>query len=231
MSDDFGLETLAEMPNYYDWIMETFAPFVRGHVIEYGAGIGVISQRLAPLADRLSLVEPSAAFVQALQAKFRDTPKIELIAASLEDHVASVGVATADTVVMVNVLEHIEDDRGALAALLRALRPGGYLLIFVPALQALMSKLDIQFGHYRRYNRPDLVAKVGRGGGVVEICHYFDLFGVLPWFLLNKLMGATSFIPQLVHAHDKFVVPLSRTIERAVSPPIGKNLILVARKV
>jgi SAM-dependent methyltransferase len=230
MSDDFGLEVLADMPNYYDWIMETFAPFVRGHVIEYGAGLGIISQRLEPLAEKLSLVEPSAVFVQALRGKFRDETKIELISESLEDHTRTIGPATSDTVVMVNVLEHIEDDRAAISALFRALRPGGHLLVFVPALQLLMSKLDVQFGHFRRYNRAELTAKVGQAGGKVIICRYFDFFGMLPWFVLNKLLGATNFNPKFIHVHDKFVVPISRRMERAISPPLGKNLIMIARK-
>ncbi len=157
MSDDFELEILATMPNYYGWIMETFAPFVRGHVVEYGAGTGTISQRLAALADKLALVEPSANLAAILRSKFRDDRKVEVIDQTLQQHVVQVGGAAVDTVVMVNVLEHIEDDRQALAVLLGMLRPAGHLLIFVPALQGLMSKLDLMFGHFRRYHRADLV--------------------------------------------------------------------------
>ncbi len=230
MSDDFELEILATMPNYYGWIMETFAPFVRGHVVEYGAGTGTISQRLAALADKLALVEPSANLAAILRSKFRDDRKVEVIDQTLQQHVVQVGGAAVDTVVMVNVLEHIEDDRQALAVLLGMLRPAGHLLIFVPALQGLMSKLDLMFGHFRRYHRADLVAKVAEAGGEVQVCHYFDFFGIFPWFLLNKLMGATSFNPALIQIHDKFVVPGSRAVEKLVPPPIGKNIILVARK-
>jgi SAM-dependent methyltransferase len=230
MADVFELELLAEMPNYYGWIMETLAPFVRGNVIEYGAGTGTISQRLTTLADKLVLVEPSADLAAVLRAMFRDDPKVMVINESLEQHALRIGAATVDTVVMVNVLEHVEDDRQALAQLFRILQPGGHLLIFVPALQKLMSKLDLMFGHFRRYHRTDLVQKVAQAGGEAELCRYFDFLGILPWFFLNKLMGATTFNPQLAHIHDKFVVPISRTAERAISPPIGKNIILVARK-
>ncbi len=230
MSDDFELEILATMPNYYGWIMEAFAPFVRGHVVEYGAGTGTISQRLASLADKLTLVEPSANLAATLRTKFRDDRKVEVIDQTLEQHVVKMGDAAVDTVVMVNVLEHIEDDRQALAVLLGMLRPAGHLLIFVPALQGLMSKLDLMFGHFRRYHRADLVAKVAQAGGEVQVCRYFDFFGIFPWFLLNKLIGATSFNSGLIQIHDKFVVPISRAVEKAVPPPIGKNIILVARK-
>jgi SAM-dependent methyltransferase len=230
MADAFELELLATMPNYYAWIMEAFTPFVRGHVIEYGAGTGTISRLLVPLADTFSAVEPSSNLAAALQAKFRDDSKVEVVRESLQNHAIKAGAATVDTVVMVNVLEHIEDDNQALAHVFRMLRPGGYLLIFVPALQALMSKLDVIFGHFRRYHRLELLQKVTEAGGEVEICRYFDFLGIGPWFVLNKVMGATAFNPRIVDIHDRFVVPVSRAAERMISPPIGKNIILAARK-
>ena len=230
MADQFELEVLARMPNYYSWIMETFAPFVCGHVVEYGAGMGTVSQQLAPLAQQLTLVEPSTDLAASLRAKFCDDQKVVVDEDSLEQHAARTGAATVDTIVMVNVLEHIADDRQALAYLFYILRPGGCILTFVPALQKLMSKIDLKFGHFRRYSRTDLADKIGAAGGDVQLCRYFDFFGVLPWLLLNKLMGATRFNPHFVRLHDKFVVPISRSVERVITPPIGKNLILVARK-
>jgi len=230
MADAFELEVLSGTSNYYDWIMETLAPFVRGHVIEFGAGTGTISERLAPLLDELTLVEPSSELAATLRTKFRGRPTIKVVYSTLEDHCAKIADATVDAIVMVNVLEHIEDDRRALAELLRILRPGGSLLVFVPALQGLMSKLDLMFGHFRRYSRRELTQKVMEGDAEIVLCRYFDFFGTFPWFILNRVMGATTFNPRLVRIHDRFVVPLSRAAERLVSPPLGKNVILVARK-
>jgi SAM-dependent methyltransferase len=234
MTDPFyegrDLEILADMPNYYDWIMDALSPYVRGHVIEYGAGAGTVSARLAPLADKLTLVELSANLIAPLSARFGNNPKVSVVRESLEEHSGHLAAETADTVVMVNVLEHIEDDRDALTHLLRILRPGGHLLLFVPALQGLMSKLDLMHGHFRRYHRPDLIAKVEEAGGEVVLARYFDCIGVIPWLVLNKLMGSTTFNPLLVSMNDKFVVPASRMFERVISPPFGKNLILAMRK-
>ena len=141
-----------------------------------------------------------------------------MVGESLEQYAVGMGAEAVETAVMVNVLEHIEDDRQALAQLFRMLRPGGHFVV-VPALQALMSELDLMFGHFRRYHRADLVEKVSQAGGEVKLCRYFDCFGVLPWFLLNKLMRATAFNPELIHIHDKFMVPVSRAAERIISPP------------
>ncbi len=93
-----------------------------------------------------------------------------------------------------------------------------------------MSRLDVMFGHFRRYHRADLIARVTEAGGQVQVCRYCDFVGIFPWFFLNKLMGATAFNPGLIQLHDKFVVLVLRAAERLVPLPIGKNLILVARK-
>ena len=223
------LAALSDMPNYYSRIFEVFGPCIRGHVVEYGAGIGTVSDRLLPLADRLTVVEPSPNLAVALKSRFANDPRVEVREDTLEDHAPRLASESVDTVVMINVLEHIDDDPGALSQLLRILKPGGMLLIFVPALEALMSKLDRHHGHFRRYHKPDLTEKIVKAGGNVLTCRYFDLVGVLPWFLLNKLMGITTFNRSMVKFNDRVIVPLSRILE-AVPPPLGKNLILVARK-
>ncbi|MBX7199494.1 MAG: class I SAM-dependent methyltransferase [Rhodospirillaceae bacterium] len=224
------LEVLADMPNYYAWIMETFGPHVRGDVVEYGAGIGTVSSRLAPLAASLTLVEPSANLIPPLSARFAATPQVRVLHARLEDHVAALAEQSVDTLVLVNVLEHIEDDRAALQAMFRSLRRGGHLLVFVPALNFLMSKLDRLLGHFRRYHRPDLVSKVSAAGGAVKACRYVDLLGVGPWFLLNTLLGGTKFNPALVTLNDRVVLPMTKGLESIIPAPFGKNLILVAEK-
>ena len=224
------LEALADMPNYYTWIMETFGPFVRGDVVEYGAGIGTVSSRLAPLATSLTLVEPSANLIPPLSARFAAMPKVRVLNQRLEDHVAALAGQSVDTLVLVNVLEHIENDRAALQAMFGALRPGGHLLIFVPALGFLMSRLDRMLGHFRRYHRPDLVGKVSAAGGAVKACRYIDLLGVVPWLLLNTVLGGTKFSPVLVTLNDRVAVPISKGLERIIPAPFGKNLILVAEK-
>lgn len=225
------LEVFASsMANYYAWIMEAFSPYIHGDVIEYGAGIGTMSELVAPLSETLTLVEPSSNLLAPLRSRFGKESKVTVEGESLESHVANLGGNTVDTVIMVNVLEHIEDDQAALLNLFRVLRPGGHLLIFVPALQFLMSRVDLMHGHFRRYHRPDLKAKITAAGGDILTCRYFDLAGVGPWLLLNKIMGSTSFNPTLVNFHDRAVVPISRALESVFEPPFGKNLLLVACK-
>src|SRR5207302_1228533 len=124
----------ADMPNYHAWIMSWFRPYIRGHVAEYGAGTGTFSRLLRPLAEKLTLVEPSVNLHAALREKFLDDPSVEIGATTLEEHVSKMASGAVDTIVLVNVLEHIEDDTWALSELSRIVAPGGCVLIFVPAL-------------------------------------------------------------------------------------------------
>lgn len=224
------LEVLADMPNYYGWIMGIIGPHIRGRVIEYGSGTGTITQRLLPYATSVVAVEPSANLIPALRARAGSQQTVEIFNDTLEVHAARQPAGSADTIVMINVLEHIEDDQAALRMLVRMLKPNGMLLIFVPALRQLMSKLDLIHGHFRRYHRPDLEAKVKHAGADIISCSYFDALGALSWFILNTAMGSTGFNPSLVRINDSVFIPLSRTIEGVIKPPFGKNLILAARK-
>lgn len=225
------LEVLSGLTHYHDWIMDYFAPFIRGAVVEYGAGNGSISARLRPLATKLDLVEPSPALMPLLRERFRGDAAVAMQASNLEAHIVAVPVNTYDCAVLVNVLEHIADDGEAVRALFRILKPGGTLLLFVPALPFLFSRLDSFYGHFRRYRRDALARLVADAGFDVGEARYLDMLGVAPWWLLNTLGSAVTFNSVLVRLYDRLGVPLTRAIERLFkAPPFGKNVVLIARK-
>src|SRR3990172_5931740 len=112
----------------------------------------------------------------------------------------------------------------------RLLKPGGRLLIFVPALPALYGSLDRVFGHCRRYTKSSLERLVaGAGFGVVRLC-YFDILGVLPWWIVGRLARSRTISPAMVGLYDRIAVPIGRALETVVPPPFGKNLVLIAQK-
>jgi len=224
------LETLEVLENYRAWIVEEFAPFLRGHAVEIGAGIGSYSARFLPFVDTLELVEPSTRLHPRLESRFGNDPRIVVTPATVEGWARVTPDAARDAVIMINVLEHIADDRDVLREFHRILRPGGHLLIFVPALMALYSPLDRLFGHHRRYHRGELVEKVAAAGFRIGTCRYFDALGMLPWLIINRWAGATRFSPAAARLYDRIGVPLTRTAERLITPPAGKNLILVATR-
>ena len=225
------LEALSGMVHYYGWIVDYFAPHTHGRAVEYGCGNGTISARLLPHVEKLDLVEPSPNLVAILRDRFAGDAAVAVNAQTLETHVVASDSDTYDTAVLVNVLEHIADDTAALRELHRILRPGGALLLFVPALPFLFSRLDTLYGHFRRYRRDDLVGMIRAVGFDVADARYLDMLGVAPWFLLNTLCGATRFSPFMVRLYDRFGVPLTRFLESLLpTVPFGKNVLLIARK-
>jgi SAM-dependent methyltransferase len=224
------LDVLGLMHRYYEWIVRFFRPYLRGHIVEYGAGAGSISKRLLPFAERLELVEPAANLAERLRARFAGDPRVTVHPALLEQYVEALPAASLDAQVLVNVLEHVRDDDHALAALFRSTAPGGHLLLFVPALRLLMSELDRQHGHFRRYHRDELADQVRRAGFEVVEARYVDMIGVLPWLLFNTLMGQTEFKPRMIRFYDRFIHPLTEALEKILPTPFGKNVVVLARR-
>lgn len=227
------LEGLAETVNYQEWIADQFYPYLHGRIMEIGAGIGTMAGRWLSRAGELHLVEPAKNLFPALRENFHDRPNVMLHHGSLEETLSkNPGLAAEafDAVIMVNVLEHIEDDARVLELIHRMLRPGGYLLIFVPAMPVLYGSLDMKFGHYRRYTRARLIAVCGKTGYEIASCRYFDMFGAFPWWLVNRVLRSSTLNPRMARLYDRLVVPFARHTEKVVAPPFGKNLVLIGRR-
>jgi len=224
------LEAMVEAAAYHRWIRDEIAPYLGPRVAEIGAGRGTFSRLLleVPAVRTLLAVEPAAAMHAHLRAALGADPRVRALHGTLAD-VADEVAGTLDAVLYVNVLEHVRDDAGELARARRALRPGGHLVVFVPALRWLYADFDASVGHHRRYHRAPLAALAGDAGLTVVRARYFDVAGVLPWLVamrwLRLPLRAAS-----VRLYDRAVVPVMRRVESVVAPPLGKNLLLVARR-
>lgn len=221
------LEALQILHRYRGWILDEFGPYLSGRTVEIGAGIGTYSRPIREMATRLDLVEPSTHLFQRLTETFAGDARVRMFNMTAEQWVGTTPSSAYDSVVMVNVLEHLADDTAILQEVYRLLRPGGHLLLFVPALMLLYSPLDRLFGHYRRYNLRELRKKARAAGFELQRCRYFDWLGALPWLLINRMAGATRITPGLAGIYDAIGVPLTRAVERVIPPPFGKNIILV----
>jgi len=226
--DGRDLEVLANLPNYHGWIMDGFRRHLRGKAIEFGAGAGAISERLLPCVNSLDLVEPSVNLAATLKDRFADDGSVTVHTSTLEIYLAN-GHPEFDVAVLVNVLEHIEDDVDALRGLRAQIRKGGSLLMFVPAMPFLFSKLDREFGHFRRYTAFDLEQKVEQAGFQILESRYMDILGIVPWWLLNTVCGKTEFNQSLVTLYDTVGIPVTRLLEKIIRAPVGKNILITAR--
>jgi SAM-dependent methyltransferase len=221
------LEAMACAPNYTGWIRDEFALHLRGRVAEVGAGTGTFTAALLGLGlERIVAIEPAPSMHARVAARYAGERRVATFHGTLADVVAS--GERFDAVVYNNVLEHIGDDAGELAQARDALRPGGALLVFSPALPCLMSDFDRSVGHVRRYRKAGLGTLARDAGFRVERLHYVDIAGIVPWYLF-MVLGRGMLDPRKVGTYDRLVVPIVRRLERLVRPPIGRNVMLVAR--
>jgi SAM-dependent methyltransferase len=230
------LEALADLPHYVDWIRHGFAGHLRGRVLEVGAGTGNFSIQYVADVDEAVLLEPAQNLYPILAARFCSLPHVQPVCGLLDEwsqrpeaH-GGPGRRLFDAAVMVNVLEHIADDQGTLRRLALLLRPGGKLLVFVPALRWLYGSLDAEVQHYRRYSRSGLTRVVSRAGLDVLSLRFFDAVGVLPWLLAGRILKRRRFSAAAAHVYDRVVVPVVSRLERWLRLPLGKNLICIAQR-
>jgi SAM-dependent methyltransferase len=235
VSDDYyghDLEAMVQARNYHRWIFDEIEPFLGRRIVEVGAGTGSFS---ALMLDRptesLSLVEPSPGMYAQLEGWLAERCDARASAhrAFFGDVAATIGATQRpDTVLYINVLEHVEHDGTELRIARDVLEPGGRLIIFVPALPWLHGRFDDAVGHHRRYVKRQLEALcVGAGFRVVH-SRYFDVAGILPWWLKYRVLRSARMEGSAVKLYDRLVVPVMRRVESVVRPPLGKNIVLIA---
>jgi SAM-dependent methyltransferase len=223
------LHALAEARNYYRWVNRQFAPFIGKRVIEVGAGIGTFAQSLldhVPVSE-LVLVEPSNNLFPILQRRFAEEPRVKIVHGYFQPFASP---AMADSIVLVNVLEHIAEDQTFLNDAYAALTLGGTLLLLVPALPPIYGSLDRAFGHYRRYTKTSLASKLRVAGfGIVRLA-YVNLLGIAGWFLTGKVLRRMTLESRHVRWYDQWVIPWLSRLEERWEPPCGQSLIVIAQK-
>ncbi|MPZ87262.1 MAG: methyltransferase domain-containing protein [Nitriliruptorales bacterium] len=221
-----AVEQSSQQPRYRRYQFSLIAPHCGLSVLEIGSGQGDFAAQFTGL-QRLVLTDVDPAAVRLLKVRFAGRPEVEVREFDLDAELQPHG--PVDSVVAINVLEHLEDDAAALRALNALVRPGGSIILWVPAYPALYGDFDHKVGHYRRYTPDALSAVVKTAGLTVERCHPVNFLGGLAWWLAVRLGGTGSPRPRLVALYDRFVVPVTRAIERWRPPPFGQSVLCVAR--
>jgi SAM-dependent methyltransferase len=214
-------------PRYRQWEHELVAPFLGRSVLEIGSGMGHFSEKLVGAGlDRVVLSDPDELCLERLRSAYGGRPGVEVMSIVLP---GSVSLAEpVESVVAMNVLEHIEDDAQALRDLAGALAPGGRIVLWVPAYMQLYGEFDRKVGHFRRYI-PETIRSAVEGAGLrVGYLRRVNFLGGLAWWLAVRRGGARQPNPRLVWLFDNIVVPTSRTVEKYVEPPFGQSIVCVA---
>lgn len=217
------LEVMEEALNYNAFLQNLVTARARpgDHILDFGAGSGMMARPLTAAGYDVRCVEPDDGLRPRLQAN------------GIEAHAAidAIPAESLDLIYTVNVLEHIPDDRGAVAALRERLKPGGRLIVYVPAFPILYTSMDRKVGHVRRYRRGGLIALLEQADLTVERVAYQDSLGFAA-ALLFKLIGNGSgtINRRALIAYDRLVFPLSRLLDHVCGRWFGKNLLALARR-
>jgi SAM-dependent methyltransferase len=217
-------------PRYRQWEYDVVEPFLGRSVLEIGSGMGYFSEKLVESRrDRLVLSDTEDFCLERLRRIYADNPTVEVESLPLPGKVNLSG--QVDSVVAMNVLEHIEDDVQALKDLAEVVRPGGRIVLWVPAYMQLYGEFDRKVGHFRRYTPKTIRESVERAGLRVQKVRPVNFLGGIAWWLAVRRGGAGAPNRRLVWLYDNVVVPISRTVERVVRPPFGQSVICVAEVV
>lgn len=229
------LEAMSFAVNYHKWILDEFRPFLGRRVVEVGAGTGSFSEMLLREdIDSLSLVEPSGMFESLIPNvnQFKNKAQVNFYKSFFSEAAAEISEKqNPDSIIYVNVMEHIEDDRAELGYVRQTLAKGGRCFIFVPALMSLYGEFDRKIGHFRRYTKQEVEEKCRTAGFKILTAKYFDLAGIIPWFVKYKMLKSDSLDSGAVTLYDKVAIPLVKGMEKIVNVPLGKNVLLIAEKI
>lgn len=204
--------------------------FIRGDVLEVGAGIGSNTRFLRGFASgRWVCLEPDSEQAGQLKRKLNESPGTsgcEIVCGMLNDIPEGIRF---DTIVYIDVLEHIEDDSGELRLAEKRLRPGGRVVVLSPAYQFLYTHFDAAIGHYRRCSRSAL-RKLTPASLQLEALFNLDTCGIAA-SAMNKLILRQALPTEAqLQMWDRWIVPASRLLDPLVIRTIGKSVVAVWRK-
>ena len=229
--DEYGshiLHRLERARRFNRWMADAISPEVGSRVLEIGAGIGNISHALLP-RDVYLASDINPHYLDYLANFAVGKPYLEVDRIDLEDAATfAPWVGRFDTVICLNVLEHVRDPLAALRNVRDALAPGGKLVLYVPQGPELYSSLDEALGHRCRYTKESLRKELDEAGFEVQSLRDFNRAGVGGWWLNGKLLHRRHFSRAQLKVFD-LLTPLLRRIDRAL-PWAGLGILAVARK-
>ena len=222
LGDYKGRETLGDLTiaeNYNSHLVEMVLAQCPPNslVLDFGAGNGSFASRLAATGIKVSAYEPDQLLVEEIRR--RNINVVDSIEAASQKF---------DVIYSLNVLEHIKDDVGALVELSKHLAQSGQLVIYVPALEILYSKFDLRIGHYRRYSMKRLRNAATSAGLSIKLLEYHDPVGFIAALAYRILDNSGNLKSGSIKIFDRFLYPLSRSVQPITAKLFGKNLLLVA---
>jgi len=234
-SDEIGARTLARLAGaerLNAWIYGQLRPGVAGEVLEVGCGLGSMSRFIVADARQVVLADRAPEYLEALRLELGAAgERVTVIGWDLDEPPpAALAARRFDAIVAINVLEHVTDDGAAVRALAALLRPGGRLLIYVPACPFAFGALDEGLEHRRRYDRRTLGAVLSAAGLSSPPAHYMNRLGLAGWLWVGRVSRRRAIPAALIDVFER-LVPLARVFDVLTGfVPAGLGLVARATK-
>jgi SAM-dependent methyltransferase len=225
---------MASATNYYEWIASRFRPLLGRRVLDIGGGHGPHLEHIVDPSRFVMSLDLSIDCVVEMRRRFAGH-SFDAICGDITDErlVEQLATERFDTIVCVNVLEHVDRDEQALAAMAAILQStGGRLFLLVPAHPFLYGTPDMLAGHFRRYRRRELRRKIAAAGFGSTRVSYFNGFGAIPYGLNSRVFQPRTLsgrVDAQIVVFDRYCVPVLRRLESWVPMPFGQSLIATAQ--
>lgn len=227
-----GLETLnvIEKANKFNkWMYETIKPYCKGRILEIGCGIGNISEFFIQDSQEIVFSDLRDNYLEIVSKKFSNPVlKMDLVDAEFESKYEDL-LNTFDTVFALNVIEHIENDKQAIANCKKLLKKGGNLIILVPAYQFLYNSFDTELEHFRRYTKNSLENIIQHNQLKIKKTFYFNVIGILGWFFSGSILKKKT-IPEGQMGLFNKLVPVFKMADLITFKKIGLSVICISVK-
>ncbi len=228
MIDKNGEETLESMNQaawFNQWTLNRFKSYLRGDILEVGCGIGNFTGTLAKYG-KVWAIDINESYIKEL--KTTDS-QANVGVGNIEKGEYFFGNRKFDIAVCLNVLEHTENDNVALVNLYQLLKKGGRLILIVPSSPFLYGEIDRSIGHFRRYEKINLIKKLEDLDFKIIRSLRLNLLGAIGWFISGKIMKDTIVKKWKIKIFD-FLARIVLPIEDFIEPPIGTSILIIAQK-
>ena len=220
---------LGEATAYHRWVFEKIKPYLGRDILEVGCGIGNLTGLLLS-QGRVIAADINEDYLQIVGDKFQGHSNLKgVLFWDIQQRPTRKFNMAIDTIVCSNVLEHVEDDDSVLKNFYQLLPLGGKLVILVPALKGFYNLLDRELGHFRRYNKEELIQKLTGNGFRIRSLKFFNLFGILGWLINGKLMRKRFLSAKQIRIFNQ-MVPVFVLLEKVIPTLVGQSLIAVGEK-